>query len=588
MNIFRENNRKVNYYLVAAVVQLGASLSAGAQSLGTIPAPGAAGTAGSERLTQPGVVLPGSAVAVPPPAASAADASKRVRITSVTVRGNTLVPTQDLLAAAGVAEPLASTETSLADLQKMAGAMTRLYRERGFAVASVVLPSQDISNGQVQLQVFEGALDTITVAPQALGDKVKEAISAAGYQAIPEARRNALRQADIERAIMVAAEVSGEKVEGNLVPGGPVGSTGFELEARPQNKATGLLTVDNSGAASTGKAQVSGQLAVRSLVAVGDLLNVNVFASEKVSRLNSFGVGYDLPVGVDGWRAGARASHTGYDLGGTFAAVDMEGTADALGVYGSYALHRRFNAAVDWRFGLNQVALKDKQRGASTSDRESAIYWTDLRGSYNDTAWGQSAFNQWGAAINFGDLTYNGAAETALDARELRRAGNYQVLTVDYLRDQVIAGPWSAQFALRGQAANKNLDSYHKFRLGGANAVRAFAEGEAAGDQGHLVRAELAYSSQIAFNGGTATSRLAAFYDEGSVDTNYSPLPANASNNKAKRAGYGLQWQWTQRAWREADRISLRVFWAEPTGNTKTSAADNKSGRLGLELGYRF
>lgn len=308
----------------------------------------------------------------------------------------------------------------------------------------------------------------------------------------------------------------------------------------------------------------------------------------KASRLNSVGAGYDLPVGVSGWRAGARASHTRYDLGGSLDRLDINGTSDALGVYGSYALHRRFNSAVDWRFGFNQVALKDHRGAVTNSDREIGHYWTDFRGSFNDSALGKGAFNQWGAVLNLGELKYNRAGERSSDAAQLKRGGHYQVLTADYLREQIISGPWSAQFVVRGQAANKNLDSYHKFRLGGANGVRAFAEGEASGDRGHLLRAELAYSSQVTLNGGTATSRLALFYDEGRVDTNRNPLAENAATNKAERSGYGLQWQWTQRALRDTDQLSMRVFWAEPTGKTKTSETDNKSGRLGVELGYRF
>lgn len=567
------------------------------QGLGSVPVPGSSGTVNDSRNTQPVPALPGAAASPTAPlAAVPADDGRRIQVKRITVLGNIQLSTEQLLAAAGLKAFDAPQALSFPQIQRIANAMTAAYRAQGFSVATVMLPAQDITDGAIKLQVFEGRLEKTAAKPvkhPVLMLKSSAELSLvieAGDAAIPQSRRNALRQADVERAVMVAAEVTGTQVEGHLEPGTAEGSTRLNFDVTPLESFSGNVRLDNAGSASTGRTQVQAQLTGRNLATPGDVLNANLLTTEKGASLSSYGLGYELPVGVQGWRLGARASTSEYDLGGTFANKGFAGKSDALGVYTSYALQRRFDAATDVRLGYNKVDLMDRNGTTvlSANGRESDIVWADLRGNYNDTALGRAAYNQWGVSASFGDLAYNTASRQSSDAAGLKTAGGYQVFTADYLRDQVIAGPWSAQVAWRGQVANKNLDSYHKFRLGGANGVRAFAEGEGAGDQGHLLRAELAYTSQATANGAPATSRLAAFYDQGEVDVNHTPLAASTASNKSKRAGYGLQWQWTQRGLRNADQLSLRVFYAEPTGITKRSDADNKASRVGAELGYRF
>lgn len=48
-----------------------------------------------------------------------------------------------------------------------------------------------------------------------------------------------------------------------------------------------------------------------------------------------------------------------------------------------------------------------------------------------------------------------------------------------------------------GQLANRNLDSSEQFYLGGADAVRAYPQGEAGGDSGYQATAELRYQTPV-------------------------------------------------------------------------------------------
>src|SRR5690606_2831495 len=70
-------------------------------------------------------------------------AVKRLRIT-----GNRAFPEAELLALVKEAE---GRTVSLAELNELAGRITRYYRERGYLVARTYIPAQDVTEGNVEI-----------------------------------------------------------------------------------------------------------------------------------------------------------------------------------------------------------------------------------------------------------------------------------------------------------------------------------------------------------------------------------------------------------------------------------------------------
>jgi hemolysin activation/secretion protein len=58
-----------------------------------------------------------------------------------------------------------------------------------------------------------------------------------------------------------------------------------------------------------------------------------------------------------------------------------------------------------------------------------------------------------------------------------------------------LPGGFTLYASFSGQRASKNLDSSEEFFLGGPNGVRAYPQGEGAGDEGWLSRLELRHGA---------------------------------------------------------------------------------------------
>ena len=103
----------------------------------------------------------------------------------------------------------------------------------------------------------------------------------------------------------------------------------------------------------------------------------------------------------------------------------------------------------------------------------------------------------------------------ANNAATIDTAGRYTKLSGQVEITHALGDRSFLNLRLSGQITGRNLDSAEKFLLGGYNGVRAYPEGEAAGDEALLARLEWARPLQVAAIPGQATVR--AFVDTGSV-----------------------------------------------------------------------
>ena len=123
------------------------------------------------------------------------------------------------------------------------------------------------------------------------------------------------------------------------------------------------------------------------------------------------------------------------------------------------------------------------------------------------------------------------------------------------------------------QGASKNLDSSEKFVLGGISGIRAYPQGDAAGDQGWLANLELRY----AFVPGRQGS---LFYDAGGVGINRQAFIAGS--NQRRLSGYGLGLTTVV----DALSLSATLAWR---GSSESPTSDRyKSPCLWLQGSWRF
>lgn len=520
------------------------------------------------RENQPRPALPAPAAApvlrVEEAPAGGIDGSTRFAITEVRVTGNKLFTAEQLVA---VVSDLPGPERSLADLEAAARRIGAYYRANGYAVARAFVPAQDILGGVATLSVTEGTLGKKSVADQS-------GLPSAHLQTIVEALPSGqpVRTGATNRALLLLGELPGAgKVDGQLKPGDILGSSDLLVTVAPGKAVEGGVSLDNFGNRFTGSTRLTGQLVLNNPFGLADRLSLRGTTSNEGLLFGR--AAWDAAVGSDGLRLGVSASASRYELAGTFAALQAHGTANTAGVYASYPLLLTTVSSVRLGTSLEKRWIRDDVDVIASSVRKSAnAVVMDLSGEVID-ALGGGGLTTWRVSPTFGDLSIDNAAALAVDSTSARTAGSYSKWTVNLAREQRLAQSLSLYGSVTAQRASKNLDSSEKFVLGGMYGIRAYPQGEAAGDQGWLATLELRTALMPGVQGSV-------FYDAGGVDVNRQPFIAGSNERRLSGYGIGLSTSF------DAFSISATLAWRG--GSAAPTSDRDKSPRLWLQGSWRF
>lgn len=464
-----------------------------------------------------------------------------VYVRSFAFTGNALLSSDELNHALAT---FVNRELTLAQLREAANVVINIYRSAGW-IANAYLPKQEIQDGVVAIQIVEakfGGAQLEGLAPQHVHAQrlinMAEAI-------LPKGR--ALHANDIDRALLLLDDLSGVSVTGSLVAGQRDGETNLAISAIDDAWLSGSATADNQGSLSTGADRDSINLNLNSPLRLGDALSLTALKTlgSEYQRL-----GYTLPVGAQGWRAGVHASNLRYHVI-TFSPIDLRGTATTAGMDISYPLIRGQLQNVNVGLNYDDKQFDNSAAGVSTT-YGIKVYSASLAASQIDS-WVGGGINSASVAVTGGDKNTD---------------GRYKKLNLSLSRLQSLNGTWSLFVAASSQIASKNLDSSEKIYLGGANGVRAYPASEAGGSEGSTLTLELRQRFDNKFS-------VTGFYDCGWVKVNRdNNIASPASPNSYHLQGYGISL-----AWQVAGVIDLKATLSQRIGNNP--AANSNTGMDG-------
>lgn len=514
----------------------------------------------------PAPVLPrgGATLAVPAETDTAADAGQAFAVASVRIEGNQRVPTEALRP---YVDALEGREVTLGELRDAARRITQHYRELGFVVARAYLPAQRIADGSVRIAVLESQMTSTALDNRS---PVRDEVLKAVVDAQPLVGQPIVADTT-DRALLLLSDLPGVgEVSGALKPGPTVGTSDLVVRVEPGRGSEGNVSVDNHGNRYTGQSRVNGQWTLNNPRGTGDRLDLRATLSEE--KLLSGRVAYDLPLNNDGLRGGAALSASRYELGREFARLDATGTARTAGVFASWPLRRGLDRNV-WLSGTAEYrALSDELRSQqTTTDKHAQALLLEAYGDLAD-ALGGGGYNTWRVGATLGRLVIDSAAARATDAQTARTAGGYSKLTASVSRLQALVPATTLALSASAQAASRNLDSSEKFVVGGAYGVRAYPQGEGAGDHGWLASIELRRDL-------AAGLQASVFYDAGGVDFHKRPYASGRNTQTLRGAGLGLAAQWQD--------VALRASVAWRDGEAATTAPDRRP-RAWLSAAWRF
>ncbi len=464
------------------------------------------------------------------------------------------------------------------DLVDAAAEVTRyLQRELGYYLAYAYVPEQDAAGGVIRLAVLEGRLDRVVLNWRE-GLPVDRDVVQAYLDRLHAG--DVLRVRDIERVVFLVNDLRGMTASFELRPGSTPGTATLVVTPSAEKRSTGKLEVDANGTDALGLYRASGLLQVNSPLGRGDGLTLNVLASSTGGLAFAL-LGYNTPLGSDGFKLGASLSGVKYQLNKAAFPLNLHGSAATANVYGLYPLVRARNLNL---FTLLSQEYKTYDDRNINSAAQRSVQTTTLgaTGDFRDSLLG-GAVNTYELNLVSGQVKplHGSAASLDDDAR-------FAKVTYGTSRLQdLVTGRALLYFSLRGQQAGNNLDTTEQFRLGGPEAVRAFAAGEGTGDSGVVGSLELRLLAPETWLGRLAREFVfSIFADTGYVQYRYRKRVGALPNNEANHmllsgAGMGLSWV-------RAGEYSMRLSVAQATGGLVRGATTRPGAHVYLQAALLF
>ncbi|MCZ8257258.1 MAG: BamA/TamA family outer membrane protein, partial [Polaromonas sp.] len=393
-------------------------------------------------------------------------------------------------------------------------------------VARAYLPAQDITDGAVTISIIEGRISSHKINNTSL---LSDERAQAYLGQVKDG--DVIKSDQIDRGLLLLQDTPGvSNSRATLQPGASVGTSELLIEVNPSRPYSGNVTLDNYGSRYTGEYRVAGTFTLASPLKIGDQLMFNGLTSG--SNLSFGRVAYQLPVGSDGLKVGAAYSDIHYKLGEEFEALKAHGTATSASVFAAYPFIRSQFKNLNGTIALEDKRLKDYVDGTGTfTPKKVTVTSFGLSGSLQD-ALGGGGITGLDLSLILGNLSINSPTALAIDNASARSSGSYTRMTYGANRLQRFTDSTFLAASVSGQTASKNLDSSEKFSLGGINAVRAYPQGEASGDEGYRATLELRHNVM-------PNVQATVFYDWGKITINRNPFGAPASNSR-NLAGVGV------------------------------------------------
>jgi len=206
--------------------------------------------------------------------------------------------------------PQPGAQISLADLYRLAGEIQQVYFDAGYPLVRVFVPVQDLdsNSARINLTIVSGYVSSIDV--EALDPRVQKIVRRYLGKLIDQ---DPLTAAKLERAVLLAGDVSGVTLASALSPGTETGET-ILIASGKFRPIQGVLSLDNRLSPQLGREQLTASFAFNSIFGLGERIGATyATAIDDVSFSRSAlrryaGLFLDLPVGNDGLVAGIDAA----------------------------------------------------------------------------------------------------------------------------------------------------------------------------------------------------------------------------------------------------------------------------------------
>ena len=187
-----------------------------------------------------------------------------------------------------ILSPFTKRPITFSELLKARSQVTDLYISRGYITSGAFIPTQNLQNGVVQIQVIEGGLEDIKVTgvERLSPDYVRSRMNIA--TGAPLNRDRLIQSLQVLQINPLIASISAE-----LSAGTRAGQNILEVRIKEAKPLEVQLSLDNNRAPSVGSLRRKVQVSEANLIGLGDALNV---AYSNTDGSNSYDLSYTLPI----------------------------------------------------------------------------------------------------------------------------------------------------------------------------------------------------------------------------------------------------------------------------------------------------
>lgn len=451
-------------------------------------------------------------------------------------------------------EKLLNRTVSLADVYRLADAITMRYRSDGYVLSRAIVPAQQVATGEVRIRVVEGFIHDVRYEGPATAP-----IRAYGEIAT---RSRPLRAADLERALLLMNDLPGVVARGTLAPAQGVTGGSDLVVTITQAPVQASLTFDNRGTTFVGPLQLFAQAGINNLTGGSDSLELRfVTTPERSSELRYYELDYARPLSGGGAILSISANWSDTKPGGALRTDFLEtvGEAETVTARISYPVIRRRRGSLLLDGGLVMRNARLDQRELPSRTALITSYDDRLReahlGLTLEAMDGWRGRNLLRVELAQGLPVLGASAKGRLTGGS--RPGGVSTFTkgsADFSRLQDLGaltpGLGFLTAVSGGGSFGQTLLASAQYALGGAQFGRGYDPAELTGDYLLAAKAELHYdAAQAAFLPGLAREagirylQLYHFFDFGTVwDQSFPGLPGAAIRGRSlMSAGAGVR-----------------------------------------------
>ena len=505
----------------------------------------------------------------------------QMHLTSLAIDGATVYPQAEL---AALYQPLLDKgDVTLADIYRLAEAITVKYRDDGYVLSRALVPAQKISGGAVRLTVVEGFVDRVSIEGDKLAEDAAIRPTLNDYLDKIKASRPARIQ-DIERYLLLINDLAGIRARSVIrpSPSGDLGASELVLVTE-ETPVDAQAILDNYGSKYVGPWELFAESNLNSPFGLGEKVTVRALTTQPISELKFTQGALSLPLGSEGLTLAGNVSYSDSHPGFLLAPLDV--IARSLTAEGtlSYPLIRSRAQNLTVAGGYHYGRIATDVLNAPFSRENARSVFANATYDFADS-WDGS--NLLGLTVTQGLDWMNATGKNALYSARADAGANYTKFSGDILRNQQLDTNLTLVLSGQWQYSAVPLPSSQEFALGGKALGRGYDAGEISADSGIGGKIELRYGETVDTPSITSYA-VYAFYDVGQV---WSADPADRGTVNASHsiASTGLGAQAGLGDWANLKLEAAKPLTAVPAVQRQDKPAAWKDPRLFMTLSAHF